>query len=171
MNLPTIRVVGLFLFVVFCCFDSLCAKTIQSVKVQTIVDGDTIIVSNGLFSDLKVRLWGIDTPEYRQPYSKAAAKVTRKLLQDQTVDLLVKDHDKYGRVVAVVNMENGDSANELLVKNGYAWVHIYYCKEPVCERWKALEQEARSRQLGLWQEAEPVAPWIWKRQNNYRKKK
>lgn len=150
--------------------DSSFANTIKSVQVTKIIDGDTIMIATGA-EDIKVRLWGIDTPEYRQPYSKAAKKVTRKLLQYATVDLLVKDHDSYGRMVAVVTMKDGESVNELLVKSGYAWVHIYYCKEPVCETWKALEKEARINRLGLWQEAEPVAPWVWKRHNNYRKKK
>ena len=171
LKIQTIVIASLSVLLVFCCFDTLCAKTIKSVKVIKIVDGDSIIVASPWFEGIKVRLWGIDTPEYRQPYSKAAAKITRKLLQHQTVDLLVKDHDDYGRVVAVVKMENGDTANELLVKSGYAWVHIYYCKEPVCRTWRALEAEARAKGVGLWQEPEPVAPWIWKRNNKYRKKK
>ena len=91
-------------------------------------------------------------------------------MQNATVDLLVKDRDDYGRMVAMVTTEDGELVNELLVKNGYAWVHIYYCKEAVCERWKALEREARANRLGLWQDAEPVAPWVWKRYNNYRNK-
>lgn len=158
----------LYVLLVSCGFSS--AQTIKSVQVRKIIDGDTIMVATAV-EDVKVRLWGIDTPEYRQPYSQAAKKVTRKLLQNATVDLLVKDLDDYGRMVAVVNMEGGESVNELLVKSGYAWVHIYYCKEPVCDRWKALEKEARANRLGLWQEAEPVAPWVWKRNNKYRKKK
>ncbi len=165
-----IKAIWLFLFVVLIICDSSFAKTIKSVQVKKIIDGDSILVtSRG--EDIKVRLWGIDTPEYRQPYSKAAAKVTRKLLQYGTVDLLVKDLDDYGRVVALVTMKDGQSVNELLVKNGFAWVHIYYCKEPVCEKWKALEKEAKENRLGLWQEAEPVAPWVWKRQNKHRNKK
>jgi len=165
-----LKAIWMFLFLVIFIYDSSFAKTIKSVQVKKIIDGDTILVVSRV-KEIKIRLWGIDTPEYRQPYSKAASKVTRKLLQNATVDILVKDRDDYGRVVAVVTMEDGESVNELLVKSGYAWVHIYYCKEPVCERWKALEKKARANRLGLWQEAEPVAPWVWKRHNKYRKKK
>jgi endonuclease YncB( thermonuclease family) len=164
------KTLWLSLFLVFFVYDAASAQTITSVKVKKIIDGDTILVVNGQ-GNIKVRLWGIDTPEYRQPYSKAAARFTRKLLQNTTVDLIVKDWDDYGRMVALVKMADGQSVNELLIKSGYAWVHIYYCKEPVCQTWKNYEKDARASNLGLWQEAEAIAPWVWKRQNKYRKKK
>lgn len=140
------------------------AKEIQGAKVIKIIDGDSIVVSAGT-QNIEIRLWGIDTPEYRQPFSKAAKKVTKRLLQDQTVDLLVKDIDKYGRVVAMVTMGNGQNVNGLLVKRGYAWVHIYYCKEPVCDKWRDYQKAARKKKLGFWREPAPVAPWIWKKKH------
>ncbi len=160
----------LFLFMVVFVSDALSAQIVTSVQVKKIIDGDTILVANGQ-GRIKVRLWGVDTPEYQQPYSRAATKFTRKILEHATVDLLVKDWDSYGRMVAVVKMENGQSVNELLIQNGYAWVHIYYCKEPVCQLWEDYENDARIKKIGLWQEADPIAPWVWKRQNNYRKRK
>ncbi len=156
------KMVWIFLIAVFLVCDPAIAKTVHDVLVKKVIDGDSILVSNGT-KDMKIRLWGIDTPEYRQPYSKAAKKITKKILLHELVDLEVKDIDKYGRTVALVRTKNGENVNELLVRRGYAWVHIYYCKEPICKTWKVYESEAREKKTGLWREANPVAPWIWKR--------
>ena len=150
------------LLLILCVCGSAMAKNTHLVTVVKIIDGDSVLVSDGS-KKIEVRLWGIDTPEYRQPYSKAAKKFTKKLLENKTVHMEVKDKDKYGRMVALLTMDNGISANEMLVKKGFAWVHIYYCKEAVCEKWKKYQKEARKRRLGLWREHEPVAPWVWKR--------
>jgi len=151
----------LLIFTIFIVCEPVIAKTLHDVPVTKVIDGDTIVVNDGI-KNIKVRLWGIDTPEYRQPYSKSAKKFTTKLLQYELVDLVIKDYDKYGRVVAMVIMKDGDSINELLVKKGYAWVHIYYCKEAICKTWKSYQREARERKAGLWREPEPLAPWIYK---------
>jgi len=55
-----------------------------SAVVERIIDGDTISVKYNN-KRLKVRLWGIDTPEYRQPYSKAATKFTSKMVAGELV--------------------------------------------------------------------------------------
>ena len=156
------KVIWGILLLSLCICGSALAKNAHSVVVTKIIDGDSVLVRDGS-ETIEVRLWGIDTPEYRQPYSKAAKKYTKKLLKNKTVVLEVKDQDKYGRMVAMLTLEGGISINELLVKRGFAWVHIYYCREAVCEKWKEYQKEARKRKLGLWREQEPVAPWVWKR--------
>ncbi len=127
-----------------------------------IIDGDTILVMYQTKS-IKVRLWGIDTPEYRQPFSKKASMFTRKMVSGKSVLLDEKDRDDYGRMVAIVKMGSGESLNEELIKAGFAWVHIYYCKEAICSSWYGYEKEARLKKKGLWSERDPVPPWVWKR--------
>lgn len=150
------------------CANPCSARIIKGATVKKIIDGDTILVATGS-ETVKVRLWGIDTPEYHQPFSKVAKKYTGSLLQYSSVDLVVKDWDDYGRMVALVQMADGRTANEELVKSGYAWVHIYYCKETICQKWNSYEKQARLERRGLWRDSKPVAPWIWKR--NHRKKR
>ena len=130
--------------------------------VVKIVDGDSIEVRHKGTS-IRVRLWGIDTPEWRQPFSKAAKKYTAKLVGNTEVTLEEKDWDDYGRLVALVTMADNRSLNEELLKAGLAWVHIYYCKEAICDKWYAYESQARERQIGLWSDKAPVPPWVWKR--------
>ena len=81
------------------------------------------------------------------------------------MQLEVKDWDDYGRMVAMVTMADGRSLNEELLKNGLAWVHIYYCKEAICNKWYGYEKRARQKRIGLWQDPSPVPPWVWKRKN------
>ena len=39
--------------------------------------------------------------------------------------------------------------NEELANAGFAWVYTCCCDEPICERWKVLEYEAREAKRGL----------------------
>jgi len=133
----------------------------KMVTVERVVDGDTIQVRNHSGS-FRVRLWGIDTPEYRQPYSQAAKKFIIRLLGGKQVSLKIKDRDDYGRTVATVRLADGRIAAEELLKAGMAWVHIYYCKEPICNKWYAYEAQAREQKKGLWREKSPTPPWVWK---------
>jgi endonuclease YncB( thermonuclease family) len=131
-----------------------------SADVVKVLDGDTLEVRHqGRI--LRVRLFGIDAPEWQQAFSHQAKAFTRQRVQGQRVELRSKDWDKYGRLVAVVHV-GGDSLNEELLREGLAWVHIYYCKEPICRKWRQLEQEARMARRGLWKNDTPVPPWKWK---------
>jgi endonuclease YncB( thermonuclease family) len=134
--------------------------TVFSAQVVKIIDGDTIEVRwHG--EDLRMRLWGIDCPEQQQGFSRNAREFSKRSVQGRRVEVRVKTWDKYGRLVALVEVD-GSLLNEELLRAGLAWVHIYYCKEPVCREWRRLEKEARMAGRGLWQEKNPVPPWKWK---------
>jgi micrococcal nuclease len=49
-------------------------------KVVSVTDGDTIKVYNAEKGQVKIRLYGIDTPEKAQPYGKAAGKYLASLI-------------------------------------------------------------------------------------------
>jgi len=126
-------------------------------KVVGVADGDTItVLHNG--KGEKIRLYGIDTPERRQAFGKRAKQFTSSMVYGKTVGVETKDIDRYGRTVGLVYV-NGESLNEALVKNGYAWIYLHYCKEDFCKDWLALEGAARDRKVGLWSEPTPVPPW------------
>jgi len=59
--------------------------------------------------------------------------------------LEVKDWDDYGRMVAVVTLSDKRCLNEELVKEGLAWVHIYYCKEAICNQWYGYEKKSTTK--------------------------
>ena len=159
-----------FLFLVFCVFwvsgNKICAANITCCKeafsadVVKVIDGDSLEVRcQGRM--LRVRLFGVDAPEWQQEFSHQAKEFTRQRVEGQRVELRPRDWDQYGRLVAEVQVGR-DSLNEELLREGLAWVHIYYCKEPICRKWRQLEKEARMARRGLWENDHPVPPWKWK---------
>ena len=67
--------------------------------------------------------------------------------------------DRYGRTVAHVSC-NGIDANTEQVRAGMAWVFNRYV---IDRRLYVLQDEARAEHRGLWADAQPVAPWEWRR--------
>jgi micrococcal nuclease len=122
-----------------------------------ISDGDTITVLHEGKGE-KIRLFGIDSPEKGQAFSKKAKQFTSQMVYGKTVEVEIKDIDRYGRTVALVYVE-GQSLNEALVKNGFAWVYRKYCIDKFCEDWLNLEIVARYGKIGLWSEPNPISPW------------
>ena len=131
-------------------------------KVVSVTDGDTIKVFNAEQGQVKIRLYGIDTPEKAQPYGKAAGKYLASLIAGATVDIESVTTDRYGRTVGIVS-DSETNINQEMVRAGYAWVYQRYCDKPLCDFWLILENEAKVTKIGLWQEPDPVPPWEWRR--------
>lgn len=156
------------IFSIVACFISLllvpaCSVSALEGTVVKVIDGDSLMVQwEGKVSE--VRLYGIDTPEYRQPFSNKAKQFTRKLALGQLVIVEEKDIDKYGRTVALVR-SRGKLVNRELVRVGLAWYYSRYCHEqPLCGELKLLEQKAKKEKRGLWRGRNPVSPRKWKKQ-------
>ena len=136
-------------------------KRFWSGLVVGISDGDTITVLHEGKGE-KIRLYGIDTPEKGQAFGKKAKQFTSKMVYGKTVEVEAKDTDRYGRTVALINV-GGQSVNEELIKNGYAWVYRKYCVESFCEDWLNFEIIARYGKIGLWSEPNPIPPWEYRK--------
>jgi len=131
-------------------------------KVVSISDGDTItVIHNG--RQEKIRLYGIDAPEKNQDYGQQAKAITGALIAGRDVDVETKSVDQYGRIVGLVTVD-GQSLNELIIQNGYAWVYRLYCKERFCADWIRLEAKARQQKKGLWAGSNIIPPWDWRHQ-------
>lgn len=137
----------------------------DTARVMRVLDGDSLIVRLAGGEDVEVRLFGIDAPEYRQPWSGKSRQALRRLVGDRPVRLEIRTVDQYGRSVAVVRRvpDELDLGREM-VRLGHAWVYRRYTNDAALV---ALEQEARSAGLGLWSmpESQRIPPWEWRRQN------
>ena len=128
-------------------------------KVTHVNDGDSIEVdmSSGR---VRVRMSAIDTPEYDQPYgSKSSAALRAMLPIGAAVELEVVTQDQFRRLVATVWRVDGErrvNINEAMLLEGHAWAYRRYMKEA---RFCDLEDEARTKRLGLW--GQPVADWVY----------
>jgi len=99
-------------------------------KVVSVSDGDTITVLHS-GADERIRLYGIDTPEKNQEYGPQAKALTSALIAGRNIDVKTVTVDQYGRTVGLVTVD-GQSLNELIVQNGYAWVYKQYCTKRIC---------------------------------------
>ena len=75
-------------------------------RVVAVLDGDTIkVMHNGRAE--RIRIYGIDCPERRQPYGTKARHFTSGLEFGKMVTVVPKDTDKYGRTIARVVLPDG----------------------------------------------------------------
>lgn len=131
-------------------------------KVVGVSDGDTITVLRDR-QPQKIRLYGIDCPEKRQPFGKKAKQFTSELVFGKFVEIEPVATDRYGRTVAFVSVEN-ITVNKELIKEGLGWVYVRYCKLPLCVEWQGLQLAAQTEKRGLWGDSHHIPPWEYRRQ-------
>ncbi|MFW9846843.1 MAG: thermonuclease family protein [Candidatus Thorarchaeota archaeon] len=145
-----------------------CSSWAWSGEVVGITAGDTITVLNSkTLKDVKIRLYGIDTPERGQAFSKRARQFTSKTVYGKIVEVKVMATDRYGRTVAMIYADK-TLLNEELVKAGLAWVYEFYCSEPICESWENFQLRARFDKRGLWADPDRIPPWQFRRKKRRR---
>ena len=143
------------ILILFILFLSISCSNPQILICTKVIDGDTIVLSNGE----KVRLIGVDTPETKHPqkpveyFGKEATAFTNKMVGGKVVKLKydVQRRDKYGRLLAYVYLVDGTFLNAEIIKQGYGHV---YTKVPFkyLEKFKQYEEEAREAKRGLWKD-------------------
>jgi endonuclease YncB( thermonuclease family) len=130
-------------------------------KVVGVADGDTISVMREGRA-VKVRLYGIDCPEKKQPFGTRAKRFASEMAFGMEVEVQIKTTDRYGRVVGEVILPDGLSLNKQLVYGGLAWWYRKYA--PNDRTLKALEAGARAAK-------NPTPPWEWRRMQRGRRGK
>jgi micrococcal nuclease len=134
---------------------AVCPAETRDVRVRHVIDGDTIVLSNGD----RVRYRGVNTPEIRhedspgEPLGWEAARRNRQLVQDRSVKLVIDDRerrDRFGRLLASVFLRDGTSVSEVLVREGLAFVCLSEMESPFSKWLVAAQRKAIDRGLGLW---------------------
>lgn len=136
---------------------------IMTCLVVAISDGDTLTVrcgESGQYEQVKIRLAEIDAPEKKQSQGEASKRALSDLCFKQSALVTPETTDRYGRTVAHVQCQGKDSSKEQ-VRLGHAWVFDRYVKDRSLNE---LQRSAQASKLGLWSEANPVAPWEWRKQ-------
>lgn len=129
-------------------------------RVVKIADGDTLTVLVNK-RQVRVRLDAIDAPEHRQAFSKRSRQSLTDMCAAKQARVEDRGRDRYGRTIGRVNCAGIDVNSEQL-RRGMAWVFTRYV--PTGSPYYELEAYARLRQLGLWADPRPIAPWEWRKQ-------
>lgn len=116
----------------------------------SVIDGDTLEIHGG-----RIRLWGVDAPEARQPCDDAdgaayacgrlAANRLDQRLQNKTVSCFEQDTDRYGRMVARCEAD-GEDIGAWLVRQGLAVRYARYAGNA----YLIEEFVARRDKAGVW---------------------
>lgn len=130
-------------------------------SVKKVIDGDSLLIVSGK-KTFEVRLYGVDCPEYNQPFSPEAKAMVRKKVKGKRVQVLPEYYDSYKRLVAIVQYED-QILNSELVREGLAWVYPRYCRKKICTSWEKMENSAKREKRGMWTATQPIPPWKWKR--------
>jgi endonuclease YncB( thermonuclease family) len=157
---------------------SVWANTLQG-KVVKVADGDTVTIVDNQGQKHRIRLAGIDAPEKNQPYGDVSTKGLIELVSGRIVTIEYEKRDRYKRIIGKVLVDPpGDmfcmaldcvkkiDAGLEQIKAGLAWHYKYYQMEQSEEDrriYSEAELEARAKQIGLWKDEEPMAPWDWRR--------
>jgi micrococcal nuclease len=123
----------------------------DSCTVMHVSDGDSFRCSDGR----RVRLTGIDSPEFQQqPFGAQARKALSALLPVGTIVRLERDaapNDQYGRVLAYV-WAGSALVNEAMLRDGWALLYTVPPNVKYVDRLEHAQKEARARSAGLWGE-------------------
>ncbi|MEY3751619.1 MAG: hypothetical protein RLZZ354_160 [Pseudomonadota bacterium] len=121
---------------------------IASEKEIRVIDGDTIHIGK-----LKYRFFGIDAPEIKQICEKdntkiqcgvIAKSVLKNKIADKIPECIVKDKDRYQRLVAECFIGK-ESLSKFMVREGYAVAYTQYSKDFIDD-----EKYAKENKLGIW---------------------
>ena len=160
-------------------FEKYHAKTFT---VADVIDGDTIDIDipNGKYSHTRIRLWGIDTPETKNPklgvmyFGPEAAEFAKELAFGKPVTVYLEKHrtrGKYGRLLAYVRLPDGSILNEVLVAEGFAYADLRF-RHSFYNKYKQLEASARSQKKGLWEKVtrQQLPQWLQRKRPKLLKK-
>ena len=131
----------------------------QPYRVVKIADGDTLTALSADLRQVKCRLYGIDAPEKKQAYGQASKLSLAQLSFGRTAQIDIVGHDRYGRSICRIAV-GGVDINKEQIARGMAWMYRQYASDP---SYSDAESAAQARHVGIWREAQPVAPWDFRR--------
>jgi len=138
-------------------------------KVVHVADGDTFtLLVEG--ERQRIRMASIDAPEITkgpdrpgQPMAQVSRRTLSDLIAGRTLTLQCFEKDRYGRNICDVPLPDGPTANRQMVAKGMAWVNMEGRGKFMRDRaLPELEQKAKQERLGIWRDATPIPPWVWR---------
>ena len=166
---------AIILIIICSIFFILTYKDVKSEEIKEIsgnaqiIDGDTIKINSK-----KIRLHGIDAPEFKQmckkpyltiiffnftkdyPCGKISTQKLQKKINNKVITCKILDIDRYKRLIGECYKRNLN-LNSWLVSNGYAVAYRKYSKKYISN-----EITAKNKKKGIWQ-GKFEMPWDYRR--------
>ncbi len=149
-----------FFALLFICLTTSLSAQIVKGKLGYVIDGDSFYMTQENGRTLRVRVYGVDSPEIDQAFGPESKEFLNEYLKDKALTLSPTGTDKLGRTVGVVTVEDKDLAEEML-RSGHSWHYKKYSQEAKLAQ---LETEAKAKKLGLWKDPAAQAPWQFRNQ-------
>jgi endonuclease YncB( thermonuclease family) len=127
-------------------------------KVISVHDGDTITVRTD--ETIKIRINGIDAPELAQPFGQASKQAMSGLVFGKTVTVKPDKTDRYGRLLARVEI-GGKDTSVTMVELGMAYWYEVYAKHDMVLQ--SAQLQAKTAKRGLWSDPNAVPPWDFRK--------
>lgn len=141
-------------------------------KVAAVADGDTVTVLDAGKVQYKIRVSGIDAPEKKQAFGERSKQSMAHMVLGKFVQVEWNKQDRYGRLIGKIttpqeNCQKEDCPADIdaglaQISLGLAWHYKKYEREQAPKdrnNYAQTEIEAKAKQVGLWSEVNPVAPW------------
>lgn len=141
-------------------------------EVIKVTDGDTVVVRAARGAILRVRCYGVDTPEDAneywpaQPRSFEAKQFMQRLLLTRVVTVRLTGERTYGREVGEIFVD-GRSASREIIRAGLGWWNRKYARQDL--DLQRLEDRARAARVGLWADTKPIPPWEYRDRYQHRR--
>ena len=125
-------------------------------KVIAILDGDTYDVLINGDTTQRIRMEGIDAPEKGMPFYRVSKQALSELCfnKEVTIEITGKDGN---RLLAYTYLQDGRELSHEMIKAGMAWHFKKFNSDPILAQ---LETEAKNLKLGLWEDDNPMPPWV-----------
>jgi micrococcal nuclease len=131
-------------------------------RVAVVRDGDTLDLLTADGRKVRVRLHGIDAPEFGQRFHRESTEFVRDRIGGRRVRVERVDVDQFDRLIGQVWFAD-QRFNAEIVRAGWAWRYRQYAPDDA--ELAAAEAQARDAKRGLWADPRPLPPWVWRRQN------
>ncbi|HZR94064.1 MAG TPA: thermonuclease family protein, partial [Gaiellaceae bacterium] len=120
-----------------------------------VVDGDTLDVQVQGQGKVRVRVIGINSPERGACYFRQATNRAVALASGKSVvlhgDRTQATHDRYGRLLAYVDVRGGADLGLQLIRGGYAKAYVYGGRPFLrVGPYRSAEADARAAGAGMW---------------------
>lgn len=142
---------GIWMFLKYC-------NNVGNASVARIEDANTVVVQDDKGNEETVHLAGIDAPERDQADGLYAQEQLAKLIAGKKLRVDPDGQLRNGTVLANLYIEK-EWVNLEMVRAGFAWVAPSENRDPTL---LVAEGRARVERRGLWSQADPTAPWIWR---------